>query len=246
MGYLTDSVDSRGRYFPLLLFNELMHPDIVEVQHLIPSIYRDTYKNFYAFAEQKQGIENTDSFIEQFDNFKTVNVITDTKQTKKYYNQEFANIDYVSLWREIVKENLTNVSDNILQVFVAIVKSIGSQGVWQLKLPIARAPFTATTICFWLSILKAIQALNYRNIHLAWQMNNKQKTLYLTIYHGSLSIAFFRSLVSNADVRIRQINLMDYLSTNEKQTVSKYQITESTTLQSILKHFSTLKIKRLV
>lgn len=234
IGYLTDSHDSYGRSYPLLLFREVHNIEITQNQSGIPYLYQLVYQNFDALIKKSWENKTHADFIGQLISDQSALPPCDSALMVPSIKDILSSISYQSFWQQIMGLQSFRHASQLLAKIIKIVTKIPSQETWQINFPIAKSQPIFISISFWLSLLEALKVFNYRNMHIAWSMKNEEKQRYLMVYHGNLNVAFFRTLIDKQDIRITYIDpLKDYL-TDSSLDLDNYEFAPSENLQTII------------
>lgn len=232
-----DSQDSYGRNYPLLLFQELNDAALLSNQQHIPLLYKPTYQAFSDLLSQSWVNKSQQEFIDQLLPIQTLVSPFTREGIQQQMLRVYSTVDYQLMWQQIMGLQSFRHASQLLAKLVKIARSINSQGTWQITLPIAKSQPAFLSIGFWLSLLHAMRAINYRNMHLSWPLDDSENDMNLTIYHGNLSIAFFRSLLNKEDARITQMNpTSDYL-TDKTLNAARYEFSPQASLQQVIDEF---------
>lgn len=235
LGHIFDSKDSCGRIYPAIFFKELNNPNFIEIQHAAPLTYQSFYQNLYNIKHKNWAELSYTDFLAQL--ISADNLTPNFSNTEFITHQQtiFSSVSIKTFWQQVMGLKSFRYLGVFLNRFVKIIQTLNSQSIWQVKLPIAKTQPSYISISFWLSLIKAMRALNYRNMHLIWTYDNVEDA-HLIIYHGVLSIAFFRSIFDKSDVRIPQSNLLDVFT--QDQTVTEiFEYDPDDSLNVIIKRF---------
>jgi len=234
LGYLTNSQDSYGRSYPLLLFQELYNLELEANQHYIPFLYQPIYQAFDSLVNESWDNKTQMDFIGQLFAIQMLMPNYTNISLKIHMMDILSGISYQTFWRQIMGLQSFRHASQLLAKIVNIVTKIPSQGTWQINFPIAKAQPIFLSISFWLSLLQALEVFNYRNMHIAWSMKNEINQRYLTVYHGNLNAAFFRTLLDKQDIRIANIDPLDDYLTDLTLDYEPYEFEPSIDLQTLI------------
>ncbi len=237
VGCLRDSQDSAGRCYPLLVFQELENETVLNFRHHLPLVYQASYQAFYSTMLQSWQGSTKQQFIDQLQNFRYLLPNLTVSAVEHQMKSLYSAIEYQTMWQQVMGLKSIRHAPNIIAGLSDVLKLANSQGAWQINLPISKSQPVHLSICFWLSIVDALRDLNYRNMHLAWNLAPQNNAMNLTIYHGNLSIAFFRSLLDKSDARIQQLEINE---DNHAANIADYTFDPTKTLQEVIDEIRSL------
>lgn len=227
---VADSQDSDGRNFPFLAFQELSDDNIVELQPYIPLLYQPSFETFAQLPIVAARAANLKQFFSEL----TTTAPQVEDDAVAWANGQLDKVTFDAWWSSIMPQAPFEQSACLLAALRQVTTRINSNGCWQVHLPIAAGEMLHLSVSFWLTLLRALNALHYRNMHLAWTLVPQSNTMRLTIYHGTLNVAFFRSLISTDTVRLRQINVLKEMQSVPAIALEAFQFAPDTSLLTLL------------